>query len=104
VPVAVDLARRQWEEANRRVLRLAVDPVAHERVLREIEAVTAELQRRVGATFSLHQLADVYDGAESWSRDAIEDRVEHPTWPRTASLATDAAFHLYARGATDYRP
>jgi hypothetical protein len=104
VPVAVDLARRQWEDADRRVHELAPDAIAYDRVLREIEAVTEELRRRVGATFSLAELADAYDAAEGWSREAIGDRVAHPTWPRTASLATDAAFHLYARGATDYRP
>lgn len=100
----VELARRQWDDAHRRVLELAADPVAYERVLGEVEAVTVELRKRVGATFSLTDLARAYDEADRWSRDAIEERVEHPTWPRTASLASDAAFHLYARGASDYRP
>jgi hypothetical protein len=104
VSADVELARRQWDEAHRRVRELAGDPVAFERVLREIDAVTVELRKRVGATFSLADLAEAYDDAERWSRDAIEERVEHSTWPRTASLAADAAFHLYARGATDYHP
>src|SRR2546430_2178706 len=60
VSVDVELARRQWEEAQRRVDAAAREPVAQERLHREIEAVSEELRRRVGATFTLAELAAVY--------------------------------------------
>jgi hypothetical protein len=104
VSANVELARRQWEEAHRRVQQAAADPLAGERLHREIEAVGEELRRRVGQTFTLAELASVYTGADRWAVDAIQERVAHRGWARTASLAADAAFHLYARGATDYRP
>jgi hypothetical protein len=104
VSIDVELARRQWEEAQRRVDAAAGDRVVQERLLREIEVVSEELRRRVGATFTLAELAGVYAGADRWAQDAIQDRVEHRGSARTASLAADAAFHRYARGASDYSP
>ncbi len=104
MPVDVELARQQWEDGHRRVRELAADPVAGERVLAEVDAVMAELRRTIGAAFTLAELAEAYAGSERWLREAIEDAVEHPGWARTVSLAGDAAFHLYARGATDYAP
>jgi len=37
-------------------------------------------------------------------RAAMEERATVPDWARQLSLVQDAAFHLYARGATDYVP
>ena len=37
-------------------------------------------------------------------REALEGRVASPRWERRLSVVQDAAFHLYARGATDYVP
>jgi hypothetical protein len=69
-----------------------------------METVTAELRRRVGASFTLTELAAAYDDSERWTLTAISERCYRPGWVRTASSAVDAAFHLYARGARDYRP
>jgi hypothetical protein len=65
--------------------------------------VTAELRKRLGTTFTLTELVDVYADVEDWAREAL---AEHgaPGWPRDVTLVADEAFHLYARGATDYRP
>jgi hypothetical protein len=70
----------------------------------EVEAVTAELRRRVGTTFTLAELATAYERSDDWVAEAIGERVEHASWARTATLAADAAFHVYSRGATDYVP
>jgi hypothetical protein len=66
--------------------------------------VTAELRRRVGQTYTLQQLADAYAGAEAWTLDAVEAADSDPGLEREVALVTDAAFRLYARGASDYRP
>jgi hypothetical protein len=99
----VELARQQWEESYR---RLAGTPAADidTRVLEQIEAVTQELRRRIGSTFTLTDLAVCYDGSEQWTHTAISERFPRPGWARSASAASDAAFHLFARGARDYRP
>jgi hypothetical protein len=103
VAIALDTVRREWEDADRRVGSEA-DPTRRERLDAQVEAVTAELRRRVGQSFTLGDLAAAYSGADSWALDALEERVPFPGWPRSAALATGAAFHLYQRGAVDYKP
>jgi hypothetical protein len=99
----VTLATQQWSDAYRN-LRGDAGQDIEPRVLDQMDAVVVELRRRIGGTFTLGELEDVYGGSESWARHAIGERDPRPGWVRTASLATDAAFHLYARGARDYRP
>ncbi len=103
----VAVARQQWDDAFKTVAP-GRPPAYDERVVEQIEVVTEELRRRIGGTFTLAELADLYDGAERWALDAIAlraaDDASGETWVRTASAATDAAFHLYARGARDFQP
>jgi hypothetical protein len=103
VAIALETVRLEWEEAHRRI-DAERDPTLRERVYAQVEVVTAELRKRVGQTFSLDDLADAYQGADRWALDALEERAPFPGWPRTAALATEAAFHLYQRGAVDYSP
>jgi hypothetical protein len=70
----------------------------------QVDAITAELRRRVGGTFTLRDLAESYAAAEEWSRAVVSEEAPAPGWPRTLSLVEAAAFHLYARGAQDYSP
>ena len=104
MPVSVELVRREWEEGYRRLLDQTRGTKDPEALFAQVEAVTEELRKRIGETFTLAQLADMYSGAEDWSRDAVAEHAPVPGWPRTASMAADAAFHLYARGAVDYLP
>lgn len=102
--VEVELARRQWEEGSRRIDDAAADRARQERLLGALAVVTDELRRRVGQTFTLAELAAAYARAEDWVRESIDERAGFPGWPRDATTVQDAAFHLYSRGATDYRP
>jgi hypothetical protein len=105
VPVSsVDLARQQWEEGYRRVESQSSDPGLRDRLLVQVEAVTAELRRRLGGPFTLAELVALYAGSDRWTQDAIAERDGRPGWERLAAAAADAAFHLYARGARDYSP
>jgi hypothetical protein len=99
---SVELARQQWAKSYKSLFQPAsgVDPHVRE----QMETVTAELRRRVGGSFTLTELAATYEDSERWTLTAISERCYRPGWIRTASSATDAAFHLYARGARDYRP
>ena len=99
----VDTARHQWAEGNRRLSASASDP-DYETLMAQVEAVTEELRRRIGEHFTLAELADVYGGDDSWVYEAVTERGDRPGWSGKVSIAQDAAFHLYARGATDYEP
>lgn len=103
VTADVDSARREWEDAYRRV-ESEPDPGRAERLQQQVEVVRDELRRRVGGTYTLQDLASAYWGAERWVRDAVSERAPAPGWPRTLSLVEGAAFHVYARGALDYAP
>jgi hypothetical protein len=100
----VESARRDWSEGYRRLFEQAEDSRERERLLAQVEAVGAELRRRVGGTFTMRELAETYAGAEEWSRAVVAEEAPAPGWPRTLSLVEAAAFHLYARGAQDYLP
>jgi len=102
--VALENARHEWEESHRRLAVEALDREQYERLLEQVDAVGAELRRRIGQTFTLAELAEAYSGAECWSRDAILATRPSPGWPRTLALVEGAAFHLYSRGALDYAP
>ena len=102
--VDVELARQQWEAGNRRIEAERSDRGRYTALVGQVDIVLAELRKRLGQTFTLDELAEVYDGAEDWARDAVD--LADPEAPPSADAATvaDAAFHQYARGATDYRP
>lgn len=102
--VSVETARQQWEEGNRRLNAEASNRDAYDVLMDQVEAVTEALRRRIGEHFTLAQLAAVYDGADSWVYEAVAERATRPGWTAKVSVAQDAAFHLYARGATDYSP
>jgi hypothetical protein len=101
---SVASARREWEEGSRRFSEASRDPARADLLHGQFDAVTVELRRRVGGTFTLAELADAYAGAERWLLTAVEERAPAKGWARTASLAADAAFHAYSRGALDYEP
>jgi hypothetical protein len=98
--VDLELARQQWEEGNRRLEEARGD----RNLLAQVEVVAAQLRARVGQTFTLQELADVYAGADRWAQDVLEEARPEDAPPPDAATAADAAFHLYARGATDYEP
>jgi hypothetical protein len=103
VEASLDIARHQWDDAQRRLDRLRGDPKTVANAYANLELLTLELRRRVGGHFTLERLAQVYDRSEDWARAVLEERGA-PGWPAQLTLVLDAAFGLYARGASDYRP
>jgi hypothetical protein len=101
---AVRAARQQWEEGNRRLEATSSDPELYPRLVAQLEVATEELRKRVGETVTLAQLAEMYPASDHWLREAVEERAGTPGWQRELSVIQDAAFHHYARGATDYEP
>jgi len=101
----VELARQHWAEGYRALVRAkGPEPRLHARLVEQVEVVTTELRRRIGKSFTLAELAAAYARADRWARDAVEERAGSADWMSSATTAADAAFHLYARGARDYRP
>lgn len=100
----VESARRDWEEGHRRLVEQARDAATGDRLLAQVDAVAAELRRRVGGVFTLRELAAAYARSDEWSRAVVSEQAPAPGWPRTLSLVEAAAFYLYARGAQDYQP
>ena len=103
MPLALDHTRREWEDGHRR-LQSEVRELQSEAVLSELDAILAALRRRVGQTFTLAELADCYSTAERWSREAVAETEPGAGWARRLATLTEAAFHLYSRGALDYEP
>src|SRR5437870_172999 len=72
---SVELARQHWAEGYRRVLQTKEsEPRLHARLLQQVDAVTGELRRRIGRSFTLGELAAAYVRADSWAYDALEDQ------------------------------
>ena len=99
-------ARHQWDEGRRRLADEGVDTARSRHLGLLVEAVTNELRRRLGRTFTLAELADLYDGAEDWVREVILSSAPPRSRAgiRDTALVQDAAFALYAQGASDYSP
>lgn len=99
----VDLALMEWDAGLRRLESLDVPP-AREAVYRAvIEEIVAELNRRVGQTFTLERLAREYEQSASWTR-LVAQRTTDQVWAHDLTIVGDAAFARFARGASDYRP
>jgi hypothetical protein len=103
---SVAAARYQWDEGKRRLAGEADDAARLRHLDVLVEAVVEELQKRVGQTFTLRDLANVYLGAEDWVREVILAAVPANARAgiRDTALVQDAAFAHYAQGASDYRP
>ena len=104
MPIALEQTRREWELGHRRLQQEARETPRGEAMFAEVDAVMAELRRRVGGSFSLAELAEAYPSAENWSREAVAETNPAGGLPRRLATVTDAAFHLYSRGAVDYEP
>jgi len=102
--VDVELARQQWEDGLRRVETRSGDSSRYDRLLVQVDVVSKGLRERVGQVFTLAELAEAYDGADEWARGLLDDADPEAAPADEPGTVADAAFHLYARGAVDYKP
>lgn len=96
--------RQEWAEGNRRLESERDDPARYNRLRLQAAAIGDELRRRTGSVFTLAELAEEYGRAERWSRDVLAELPPEAQWAPGYTLAVDAAFHVFARGARDYEP
>jgi hypothetical protein len=102
--VDLELARLQWADGNRRVEEQRGDRVRYLGLMAQVDVVVSGLRVRVGQTFTLQQLADAYDLADDWARTILDDADPDAAPVLEPGTVADAAFHVYAQGAMDYRP
>jgi hypothetical protein len=100
----LELARHQWQDGIRRVESTRADRSRYAERMAQVDILVNALRQRVGQVFTLAELANAYDGADDWARAVLDDADPEAPPVSEAGTVADAAFHLYARGATDYRP
>ena len=98
----VDNAIYQWEEGHARLRELSGHARMAGLLNRAVEAVTDELRRRIGPTFSVTELADLYGRGTDWCLEAARVAMPIDATELDPQAVVDGAFHLYVRGATDY--
>lgn len=92
----VENALFQWEEGERR-LREAPD-IERADLERAMEIVMDELTRRLGSSFSLEELGDLYASDVDWASDLARRYMAGTD----SAWVVDAAFGRYAREATNF--
>lgn len=93
---AIENARFQWEEGERR-LRQADEPTRSD-LERAAWVVLDELRRRLGSSFTIGELADLYGSGTDWADDVAQRRQAGTD----SAAVVDAAFNRYAREASDF--
>jgi hypothetical protein len=90
----------QWREGERG-LRMAQQErrPTYERV---VDAVVAELRRRLGGRFTVAELAELYRSGTGWCLQLAVDIAPKDPWAWDSVYAADAAFARYVREAADY--
>jgi hypothetical protein len=98
--VSFEAAIQQWREGERRV---AQADRARVRVLeRVVQRIYDDLRRRLGSTFAVDELVELYRAGTAWAQDlAIGAAPDHP-WAWDSRVVVDAAFARYVREASDY--
>jgi hypothetical protein len=89
----------QWEEGWRELQAIS-DPRSRRLADRVVEAIREELRRRIGATFTAAELAELYRRGTDWCQQVTIDVA--PVIEADSQALGDAAFWLYLRGATDF--
>lgn len=102
--VDVESARREWEDAHRRLDEALRDSGRAQVLGPQLELLVRELRKRVGSAYTLGELRAEYERAERWARDVVGEHAAAPGWPRTLTLVEGAAFHVVSLGAVDYEP
>jgi hypothetical protein len=88
----------QWEDGWRALQGLGEDPRERRRAQAVVDAVRDQLRLRIGPTFRLAELAELYGQGTDWAL-AIAQQVAPGMDARPLA---DAAFWLHRRGATDF--
>jgi hypothetical protein len=102
VNAGTQVALIEWAEGERRLAEYEGTAARRAIVELVVREIVDELYRRVGATFTLDELAEEYAGASAWCLDTAQ-QVTDLNAAHDLSIVQDAAFARFAREAIDYR-
>ncbi|HUB09264.1 MAG TPA: hypothetical protein VMB50_19830 [Myxococcales bacterium] len=98
--MSFETALYQWQQGER---RLQAEPPDRAATLeRVVEALVAELRRRLGGRFTAAELVDLYEGGTSWCLQVAMKVAPEDPWAWEAGVVVDAAFARYLQQAADY--
>jgi hypothetical protein len=90
----------QWQQGER---RLAAAPAErHAQLERVIDALVAELRRRLGGRFTARELVACYEAGTTWCMQLAMRLAPDDPWAWEAGVVVDAAFARYLREASDF--
>jgi len=90
----------QWRDGER---RLAEAPPERQPTLeRVVDAIVAELRRRLGGPYTTAELAALYDDGTDWAVEVAVRAAPDDPWAWDPRVVVDAAFARYVRGARDF--
>lgn len=92
----------QWEEGRRRLEELRADPELARAADRVLGAISDELRRRIGSTFTSAELAALYGRGTDWCMEVALRAAPGELAALDAQSIADAAFLERLRGASDY--
>ena len=97
-------AREDWEDGRRRLERARRDPDRADTLDRVTAAMRRELHRRLGQTYTLSELLDIYQESSDWALDVAMRVAPNAGYARELGLVADPVFAAAARGASDWTP
>jgi hypothetical protein len=95
-----ETAIQQWHAAERRLA--SGDPALAEAQERVVDAIVAQLRRRLGGAFTSDELVALYEQGTDWCLDLAARTAPDAPWAWDTQLVADAAFGRYLRSAVDY--
>jgi hypothetical protein len=98
--VSFENAIYQWQQGERRLQR--AQPEQTQLLERVIDALVAELRRRVGGRFYADELVQLYEAGTGWCLQVAMKVAPADPWAWEAALVADTAFGRYLREASDF--
>lgn len=98
---AVETAIVQWEEGHSRLSQARLE-AAQRALNRTVSSIHSELRRRLGGTFRLQELVELYQRDTDWCLAIALDLAPEGSPAPEPAAAIDGAFYLYMRGASDF--
>jgi hypothetical protein len=92
----------QWEEGYLKLQAAQSEPRLYQSLGRAVVAIEDELRKRLGSTFSIKELADLYRADSDWGLELTMLTLPERSDLWDSSTIVDAAFYLYMREASDF--
>lgn len=91
---------QQWRDGAR---RLEEAPREQRRILdRVTDRIYAELTRRLGSSFTVDELVDLYESGTDWAQQIAMAAAPEDPWAWEPRTVVDGVFARYVREANDF--